>query len=350
MVGEYIPNYDKKYFEDLDKLVEIEMKKKPEDRMIEFIPMTSDFMFKSVMKQNPDIFKDFLINTMNIDIDEDDNYLIFLDSELIKNNKKEKGKRVDLRVSIGKGLLITVEVNRMRYSEVKVRNDLFFEKMDIMQFEVGEEYKVFKYKKLYQLNLNASPDERKDINKRMIVDYDILNKEIVDDRKIKFVINLANYYDMYYNESKEMSLNEIFLAGLMSKSFTEMYTIMSKILSPKDLDEFMESVVNMCKEFENIHEWQKEKMDAMVEYNIRENARTEGYAEGHAKGHADGHAEGRAEGREEGIKEGIEQGIKQNTLTTIKNMLTKKYSYEDISDITGKSVAEIKKIGQSINE
>ena len=109
MVGEYIPNYDKKYFEDLDKLVEIEMKKKPEDRMIEFIPMTSDFMFKSVMKQNPDIFKDFLINTMNIDIDEDDNYLIFLDSELIKNNKKEKGKRVDLRVSIGKGLLITVD-------------------------------------------------------------------------------------------------------------------------------------------------------------------------------------------------------------------------------------------------
>jgi len=105
-----------------------------------------------------------------------------------------------------------------------------------MQFEIGEEYKVFKYKKLYQLNLNANKDERKDINKRMIVEYDILNREIVDNRKIKYTISLANYYDMYYNDDKEMSLNEIFLAELMSNNFTELFTIMSKVLSPKDLD------------------------------------------------------------------------------------------------------------------
>ena len=317
MVEEYISKYNKKYFEDLDKLVLEEMEKEPKDRTIEFISLTADFMFKSVMKRNPDIFKDFLINTMNIDIDEEDNCLIFLDSELIKNNKKEKGKRVDLRVSIGKGLLITVEVNRMRYSEVKTRNDLFFEKIDIMQFEVGEEYKVFKYKKLYQLNLNANPGERKDINKRMIVEYDILNREIVDNRKIKYTISLANYYDMYYNDDKEMSLNEIFLAGLMSNNFTELFSIMSKVLSPKDLDKFMESVVNMCKEFENIHEWQKEKMDAMVQNNIYES--------------------------------GIKQGIEETLANTIKNLLKKNMSYQDISDVTGKSLEEIKKIEKSID-
>ena len=317
MVEEYISKYNKKYFEDLDKLVLEEMKKEPKDRTIEFISLTADFMFKSVMKRNPDIFKDFLINTMNIDIDEEDDCLIFLDSELIKNNKKEKGKRVDLRVSIGKGLLITVEVNRMRYSEIKTRNDLFFEKIDIMQFEVGEEYKVFKYKKLYQLNLNANKDERKDINKRMIVEYDILNREIVDNRKIKYTISLANYYDMYYNDDKEMSLNEIFLAGLMSNNFTELFSIMSKVLSPKDLDKFMESVVNMCKEFENIHEWQKEKMDAMVQNNIYES--------------------------------GIKQGIEETLANTIKNLLKKNMSYQDISDVTGKSLEEIKKIEKSID-
>lgn len=317
MVEEYISKYNKKYFEDLDKLVLEEMEKEPKDRTIEFISLTADFMFKSVMKRNPDIFKDFLINTMNIDIDEEDDCLIFLDSELIKNNKKEKGKRVDLRVSIGKGLLITVEVNRMRYSEIKTRNDLFFEKIDIMQFEVGEEYKVFKYKKLYQLNLNANKDERKDINKRMIVEYDILNREIVDNRKIKYTISLANYYDMYYNDDKEMSLNEIFLAGLMSNNFTELFSIMSKVLSPKDLDKFMEGVVNMCKDLENIHEWQKEKMDAMVQNNIYES--------------------------------GIKQGIEETLANTIKNLLKKNMSYQDISDVTGKSLEEIKKIEKSID-
>ena len=318
MVEEYISKYNKKYFEDLDKLVLEEMEKEPKDRTIEFISLTADFMFKSVMKRNPDIFKDFLINTMNIDIDEEDDCLIFLDSELIKNNKKEKGKRVDLRVSIGKGLLITVEVNRMRYSEIKTRNDLFFEKIDIMQFEVGEEYKVFKYKKLYQLNLNANPDERKDINKRMIVEYDILNREIVDNRKIKYTISLANYYDMYYNDDKEMSLNEIFLAGLMSNNFTELFSIMSKVLSPKDLDKFMEGVVNMCKDLENIHEWQKEKMDAMVQNNIYES--------------------------------GIKQGIEETLANTIKNMLLNNADYNFISKVTNKSIEEIKKIEGSMNE
>ena len=314
----YNPKYDKKYFEDLDKLVEKEMEEKePKDRKIEFIPLTSDFMFKSVMKRNPLIFKDFLINTMDLDINNDDDIHYYLDSELIKDYRKEKGKRVDLRVIIGEGLLITVEVNRMKYDEVKDRNNLFFEKLDILQFEVGDKYRTFKYKKLYQLNLNANEDE-KGVNKRKILDYDVINNEVVDDRRVKFVITLANYYNMYYNESKDMSLNEIFLAGLMSKNFVELYTIMSKVLSDRDLDDFMESVVNMCKELENIHEWQKEKMDAMVQNNIYES--------------------------------GIQQGIEDNTITTIKNMLLNNAEYDFISKVTGKSLNEIKEIEQSMKQ
>ena len=314
----YNPKYDKKYFEDLDKLVEKEMEEKePKDRKIEFIPLTSDFMFKSVMKRNPLIFKDFLINTMDLDINNDDDIHYYLDSELIKDYRKEKGKRVDLRVIIGEGLLITVEVNRMKYDEVKDRNNLFFEKLDILQFEVGDKYRTFKYKKLYQLNLNANEDE-KGVNKRKILDYDVINNEVVDDRRVKFVITLANYYNMYYNESKDMSLNEIFLAGLMSKNFVELYTIMSKVLSDRDLDDFMESVVNMCKELENIHEWQKEKMDAMVQNNIYES--------------------------------GIQQGIEDNTITTIKHLLKKNMSVQDISDVTNKSINDIKKIEQSMTK
>ena len=204
----------------------------------------------------------------------------------------------------------------MRYSEVKDRNDLYFERLDTMQFEVGEEYKMFKYKKLYQLNLNANKDERKDINKRIIVEYDILNKEEVDTRKRKFTISLANYYNMYYNEAIEMSLNETFLAGLMSKNFSELFTIMSKVLSSKDLDKFMESVVNMCKDLESIHEWQKDKMDAMVEHNIYESGRND--------------------------------GIEQNTITIIKSMLENKADYDFISKVTNKTIEQIKEIEKSI--
>lgn len=58
--------------------------------------------------------------------------------------------------------------------------------------------------------------------------------------------------------------------------------------------------------------------------------------------------------REEGLKQGIEQGtlkgIEDTKLEIIKNMLIKKYSYVDISELTGKSVEEIKEIENSMEE
>ena len=44
----------------------------------------------------------------------------------------------------------------------------------------------------------------------------------------------------------------------------------------------------------------------------------------------------------------FERGIEQNKLDIIKSMLEKKYSYEEIADISGKSIDEIKKIEESI--
>lgn len=70
------------------------------DKKIEFIPMTMDFMFKSVMQRNPNILEKFLIDLMNLKIDNDDS-IIFLDKELIKGNIKEKGRVVDIKVKFG---------------------------------------------------------------------------------------------------------------------------------------------------------------------------------------------------------------------------------------------------------
>lgn len=50
------------------------------------------------------------------------------------------------------------------------------------------------------------------------------------------------------------------------------------------------------------------------------------------------------EGREEGIKEGINEG----KLFMIKNMLKKKFDYAIISEVSGKSVKEIKLIEASM--
>ena len=242
---------NKEYFERLDKLVDLEQRKNIIDREITFIPLTSDIMFKSVMRKNPDIFSSFLIKTMDIDISVDDNVLYLRDKELIKGNIKEKGKTFDFIVNIGKNLLIDVEVNRSQYSVVKTRNDFYLERLDIMQVEVNDSYDKIKDKKLYQLNLNANLNEEK-INKRLLVEYDVTNKEVYDDRKRKYIINLVNYKNMFYNNREKMTKEEIFMAGLMSNNYVELYEIMSLVLPNNSLESFMESVIDMTKNWEFI--------------------------------------------------------------------------------------------------
>ena len=52
----------------------------------------------------------------------------------------------------------------------------------------------------------------------------------------------------------------------------------------------------------------------------------------------------RNEWRSEALKEGRKEGSEETLIKTIKEMLKKDISLEDISDITGKSIEEIKEL------
>ena len=305
--------YTEEYLSDLDK-------------SIKMIPLTFDVAFKSVMLKNVDLFKEFLIKTMYLDLTEEDNYILFLDKELIKQHFKEHGKVVDMNIKIGKDLLINVELNTEKYSLVKRRNDLYLEKLDTLSFEVGESYQKLNNKYIYQLNLNSHKEENIHIGEKIIVPYDIKNHEVDDDRSKIFVKNLVFYRNKYYNDKKSSNFDEIFLASLTSRSFYEFYHIISHILSGERLKYLMESVMDMSKDEFVLHAWEKEKMDKMVQDNIKRDA------------------------FEEGNIEGIKQGIEQNKVDIIKSMLENNITYELISKVTGKSTEEIKEIEKSIKD
>ena len=78
------------------------------DRKRIFVPLTLDVAFKAVMMRNIDLFRDFLIMTMDLNISKEDNYIIFLDKELIKEHIREHGKVIDLNIKIGKNLIIDI--------------------------------------------------------------------------------------------------------------------------------------------------------------------------------------------------------------------------------------------------
>ena len=49
------------------------------------------------------------------------------------------------------------------------------------------------------------------------------------------------------------------------------------------------------------------------------------------------------------IDQGIEQGIEDKSKEVVINMLNKNMDYETISEISGKTIEEIKEIGNDIN-
>ena len=291
-----------------------------------FVPFTYDKFFKMIMKSNTDIFKEFLIKTLDLNKYMRNNYIMFMDKELTYEHIKEHGKVVDINVKFGKGLIIDVEVNREEYSAVRDRNDLYLEKLDINNYREGTSYNKIKNNRIYQLNINASKYESKEKAVSIIVDYDIINNKIFNDRKKKYNYNLVHYYAKWYNKDKEMTYIDYFMAALYSKSYVEIYKILSNIISSNRLNKLMEGVIDMVNDGFILHEWEKEKMDKMVQDNLIELA------------------------EKRGQEQGIEQGTKTKTIEIIKNLLKQNIDYIVISNASGKTIDEIKEIEESMKE
>ena len=102
------------------------------------------------------------------------------------------------------------------------------------------------------------------------------------------------------------------------------------MMNDESRDKFIHDVHTASHDKFVLSEWESDKMAELVKYQSLENARTEGI--------------------NEGISQGIEQGKEETLINTIKSMLKKNISIEDISDITNKSIEDIKKIKNTIED
>ena len=161
----------------------------------------------------------------------------------------------------------------------------------------------------YQLNLNTC-NKSEELGENIIVPYNLSKKEVYMDNRKTILKYLEFYYRLYYNEPNKRTKDVIWLAALSSKTFSELYEILSDVLDDEVIKKFMKDVINMSWDGFNLHEWEKDKLDEMVVYNREQKA----------------------------LKDGIKQGIEQ----TIKEMLKNNLDLELISKITNKSIEEIR--------
>ena len=282
------------------------------DEKLTLVPLTYDKAFKRIFRTNLDILKDFLKDVIPLDIDKDCNIRL-MDGELPKENMKEKGKIVDIYVVLDGKIYVDIEMNRSKFETVLERNIKYKDKLSSMLPESNEDYKALTSKKLYQLNLNAYPYEK--ILDDIIVLYGLKTHHIYSSDECMVVKSLERYRDLYYNNgNKEKDV--IWLTILTSRTFTELYELSRHILSKEKVKKLMEAAISMSKDGFILHEWQKDKFDALVKYNEIEDAKKEGKAE----------------------------GTKEKTFEIARNMLKKKMGIKDISEITGLTEEEIKSL------
>ena len=76
----------------------------------------------------------------------------------------------------------------------------------------------------------------------------------------------------------------------------------------------------------------------------------QGIEEGEEKGFKKGIKQGVKKGKIEGIQEGLQKGAEESKKEVIINMLKRKLDYDTISEVTGKTIEEIKEIEETIIE
>lgn len=141
---------------------------------------------------------------------------------------------------------------------------------------------------------------------------------------IIYNFDIAKCFNMYYNKEKSnIDINDKLVRWgtlLWTSDISDIAEIMGDdLMSKEDKERFVEVAEELNVRYKN---FTKEQLEQHQEFKL-------------------------AAERETGIEEGFSQGIEQKTIETVKKMLSKNYSLEQIIEITELAEEEIMKIKES---
>ena len=282
------------------------------DKKMPLISLTYDRAFKSVFQRNRNLLIDYLNSCFYLKVKKNSK-LRFLNTELPKENMREYQKNVDLYFVINEIFYIDLELNRMPFETVIDRNDLYMCKLVSLLLETGENIKKLKTYKLWQINLNAN---KVDVSKRYkVIPFDVIKRKRYPINRCMVANSLETYRKLYYTYGKR-TREVIWNTALTATTFTELYVLLIQILEEDKVIKFMKDVIRMSNNNFILHEWEKDKLDELLQYNLKEYGR----------------------------KEGIKSGRQESKIEIAKKLFKLKMSVEDISKVTGLSLKKVKSL------
>ena len=231
--------------------------------MTQFIPLTSDTMFKEVFGRNKRYVSLLLSWQLELDYNYIYNNLTYLNSNLPINRIKNYKFTTDILVIIG-DIIINIEMNRKYWKGLENRNLAYLDKIYSSQFKKGHKKKDFLYaKKVIQINYNCynAPEDKRNGESVM---YDVINKEVTSKMITQININLAKVKEKSYNKvTKKLTGIEKIARVLLSENRKDVDFEMNE-----ETEKLLEKIEELSSKVKIIGAYNKEKEEAMIKRSI----------------------------------------------------------------------------------
>ena len=293
------------------------------------IPANFNPVFKIIMLDCPNYLAFLVSSFTNIPKERIKGRIRVQNSEHKLSNAKERKKTSDLIIRVDK-MLANFEMNNRYFDGLFIRNEAYLGKIEGESLNVSEDYSSMN--SFLQVNFNNFSYFK--VKSPILKFYyaDMKNRIIETGKVKKYHISLPKLKKKYYNGDKLTKLEKALLILSIDKI--------------KDLDEISKGDDDLMEAAKRIKEATFD-INTIGLYDAEERRRQEdamylAYREKIATRR--GYRNGRKKGIEHGYSQGISQGIEQERNSIINTMLSKGLSYDMITEITGVSNQDIKRM------
>ena len=240
-----------------------------------------------------------------------------------------KVNKSDMLIKINDRYFINVELNYKHQKNVLVRNMIQLFRICGQVLESGMTDNELSLIKVGQLNFNTFSNSNDKVLERVF--YTNEEGDVISNLLNIWNIDIEKCYKTLYNnsENKEKLPKVVKWGAIIYSDLDKMEDTLERIgdlLTMEEKEKLLKGIHELMKDRKIIQEWMVIENNRLREEDILNTAK------GEAR------------------REGWEEGIEEKELELIKNMLIKKYTYKDISEITGKTIEEIKEIENSMDE
>ena len=281
--------------------------------------LASDVLFKKVFFSEGSALLKMLQDILDI---REDSGITIIGYETRPNNIFGKSFRGDLLVTLSDRTYVSIEMNNSNPKNSLSRNmiHLFIIHSDMLVKGMPDS-ELEKYR-LYQLNF----DNFRNPSREAIEKYAFCSLTTGKVRNLIYTfcdVDLEKCRKLVYNVNvREVSKDIRWAAIMTSNDIEEISKLLGEdMLSMEEKDKFLNTVRELNEDEKVVKDWMWEENDKLRYYNDLEASK----------------------------EQGIEQGIEDKSKEVVINMLNKNMDYETISEISGKTIEEIKEIENDIN-